>query len=84
MKKRDKIAGLVDTWGEQFRDWLDSGRDVFCYFDQAGDDCAALDALRFREAIENEIGTGAESGKLLDAIGFAQTRNVPQQQIRAS
>jgi len=84
VKKRDKIAGLVDTWGEQFRDWLDSGKDVFCYFDQAGDDCAALDALRFREAIENEIGAGAESGKLLNAIGFAQTRNVPQQQIRAS
>lgn len=84
VKKGDKISGLLNTWIGHFRDWYESGKDIFCYFDQAGEDCAAIDALRFRDAIENEIGTSGGDEKLLNTIRFAQHRNVPEQQIRAS
>lgn len=60
VKKGGKIQGLLNAWMENFQEWHDSGRDVFCYFDQAGDDCAATDALNFREGIENAIGKREE------------------------
>ncbi len=61
-----KIPGLLNTWTDSFQDWLGSGKNIFCYFDQAGDDCAALDALRFRAVMESAIGTSRKEGRLLD------------------
>lgn len=63
IKNGKKIPGLLDIWTDSFRDWLSSGKDVFCYFDQAGDDCAVTDALRFREGMELAIGAGKKKGK---------------------
>ncbi len=84
VKKGGKIPGLLDAWMEDIQDWYNSGKDVFCYFDQAGDDCAVTDALRFREGVESAIGNSDENTQLMSAIRFAQKRAVPVQQLRAS
>ncbi len=84
VKKGGKIQGLLDTWMEKLREWHDSGKDIFCYFDQAGDDCAATDALGFREGVENAIGKSEEKAEILSAVRFAQSRSVPARQLRAS
>lgn len=84
VKKGALIPGLLDIWAEDFQDWRNSGRDIFCYFDQTGEDCAAADALRFREAVEGAIGAGDENAALMDAVRFARRRTAPAQQLRAS
>lgn len=84
VKKGSKIPGLLDTWTEEFRAWKGSGKDIYCYFDQAGDDCAIADALRFREGIEDAIGAGEEKEILINAIRFAKRRGEPALQLRAS
>ena len=80
VKKGKKIPGLVETWMENFRDWSGSGKDIFCYFDQAGDDCAVTDAMDLREAITSAIGAGGEKEKILRTAMSARRQRVPAQQ----
>lgn len=84
VKKGALIPGLLDIWAEDLQDWRNSGKDIFCYFDQTGEDCAAADALSFREAVKNAIGAGDEKAALMDAVRFARRRTAPAQQLRAS
>jgi uncharacterized protein YecE (DUF72 family) len=84
VKDGAKIPGLLKTWMDNFQDWSGSGKDIFCYFYQAGDDCAVLDAMNFRSAIESAIGAGRERGRLLDMAGIvkAQTSPVRRRSLR--
>jgi len=80
VRKGAKIPGLIGNWKESFQEWSESDKSIFCYFDQAGDDCAVTDALQFRDAIESAAGAGREKGRLLDFSGIAPSRTVPGRQ----
>ncbi len=63
VKNEEKTRGLLKTWIGSFQDWLGSGKDIFCYFDQSGEDCAVMDAMSFRTAVETAIGAGKRKRK---------------------
>lgn len=81
--KKGGIQGLFESWFETFRDWSGSGKDIFCYFDQAGDECAVTDALQFRKCMENAIATASRKEK--PAAGYLGTHavQVRQRELRA-
>lgn len=83
VKKGGRIPGLLDIWAEDFHEWRSAGKDVFCYFDQAGDECAVTDALLFREAMESETAADRKAASM-NAIGFARGRAAAAQHLRAS
>lgn len=82
-RKGTKTAGLIENWKDSFQEWSESDKSIFCYFDQAGDDCAAIDALRFRDAIESAVGAGREKGRLMDFSGIVPARRAPGRQPEA-